>query len=345
MFLQGFFFSKRKRWWLVLPGSIVLAMGSIFIPWNTWNLKSSPNPVKNYAEALQRIADGQVQETALLNPLCQTQVLTHGQTTEQVIILVHGYTSCPEQFMQLGQLFYQRGWNVLLAPMPRHGYVDRMTKAHAELTAEELAVYSDEVVDIAQGLGKKVAMAGLSVGGLVTAFAATRRDDLDVAMLIAPAFSYNAIPTMATSAAMNAFAMLPNGYGWWNEDTKENGGVPHGYPRYAKRTLAQSLRLSYATRRQLPKSRKMIVVTNANDVAVNNELTYQTIAHWKKQGINLETHEFPLELNLDHDLIEPLHPNANTTAVYPKLVELMTQAVADKSPSGKSTSSDSSSVQ
>jgi hypothetical protein len=69
------------------------------------------------------------------------------------IILVHGYTNCPQQFKALGQRFYDMGYNVLIAPLPHHGLADRMTEEHGLLTAEELAAYADETVDLAQGLG------------------------------------------------------------------------------------------------------------------------------------------------------------------------------------------------
>lgn len=315
-----------RRWWripVLLFVTLLLGLLMLFIPWNTSELGSHPHPVQNYATALQRIEALRAPDSAAMNPVCRVQLLTQGRQVERVIILVHGYTSCPQQFMELGKRFYDLGYNVLIAPMPHHGLRDRMTESHAHLTAEELATYADEVVDIAQGLGDTVVMAGLSVGGVVTAFAAENRSDIDLAVLISPAFSYKPIPNAVRAVAMNAFNLLPNAYVWWNEAKKQQGGVPHGYPRYAQRALAQSLRLSYAARDDKPKARKILVITNPNDDAVNNELTYQVITQWRKQGLNLETYEFPAALKLPHDLIEPLAPEGNMELVYGKLVELV----------------------
>lgn len=116
--------------------------------------------------------------------------MTHGQPVERVIVLVHGYTNCPQQFHELGQRFYYLGYNVLIAPLPYHGLADRLTDEQAELKAEELVAYADEVVDIAHGLGKRVIMAGISGGGVTTAWAAQNRSDLDLAVIISPAFGY-----------------------------------------------------------------------------------------------------------------------------------------------------------
>lgn len=321
--------ARLRRGILFTIALLLLAIFLLFIPWNTGGLTSHPRPTKSYAQALQRIETLRVQDSAAMNPVCRVQLLTQGQRVGQVIVLVHGYTSCPQQFMELGKRFYALGYNVLIAPMPHHGLRNRMSEDHAHLTAEELATYADEVVDIAQGLGDTVVMAGLSAGGVVTAFAARHRKDLDLAMLISPAFGYKKVPTLATSAAMNAFSLLPNDYGWWNVEKKEQGGVPHGYPRYSQRALAQALRLSFAARSGKPKAGKILVVTNPNDEAVNNEITYQAIEQWRKQKVKLDTYEFPLSLKLPHDLIEPLAPEGNMEVVYGKLVELVNNSFKD----------------
>lgn len=318
--------SFKRQWWRVLlffTIGLFLSVLLLFIPWNTSSLHSRPQPVKTYTEALQRIDDLKSSESRAMNPVCNAQLLTQGKSVKRAIILVHGYTSCPQQFMELGTRFYRQGYNVLLAPMPHHGLSDRMTEAHSKLTAEELARYADQMVDIAQGLGDTVIMMGLSAGAVVTAFAAKNRRDLDIAVLISPAFGYKKVPTIATSAAMNAFSVLPNGYGWWDVEKQEQGGVPHGYPRYSQRALAQALRLSYAARSGKPKAGKILVVTNPNDEAINNEITYEEIKDWRKQKIKFETYEFPAALKLPHDLIEPLAPEGNIEVVYGKLVELV----------------------
>ena len=78
------------------------------------------------------IAALQAQEAAGDNPQCATQFLTHGKKTAHVIAFVHGYSNCPQMFMQLGQQFYALGYNVLIVPLPHHGLADRLTDVHPD---------------------------------------------------------------------------------------------------------------------------------------------------------------------------------------------------------------------
>src|SRR5215213_8270760 len=153
----------RRRWiMLLILGIVVASVSMILIPWNLSTLSSHPRPVQNYAEALQRVEILRGQEPQEMNPVCRLQLMTHDKKVDRAIILVHGYTNCPQQFHEVGKRFYDLGYNVLIAPLPHHGLANRMTEAHAQLKAEELAAYADATVDIAQGLGEHVMMMGIS---------------------------------------------------------------------------------------------------------------------------------------------------------------------------------------
>lgn len=329
-------FLWRWRWFLVAFGMLLLAIWILFQPLGTNGLQAHPQPVEDYVAAVQRIQKIYAKDSAALNPLCRILLLTQGRKAERSVVMVHGYTSCPHQFFELGKQFYDLGYNVLIAPMPYHGLTDRMTDAHAKLTAKDLALYADEVVDIAQGLGEHVTVMGLSVGGVVTAWAAQNRTDIDLAVLISPAFGYGVIPPPATAAAMNIFSILPNGFDWWNPEKKEQGGVPHGYPRYAKRALAEALRLGFSVQQSAQKQQlttPMLVITNANDHQINNERTAAIVELWRKKGAKLETHEFPESLQLNHDLIEPYYQKEQTEQlIYPQLLEWILTAHGDSLP-------------
>ena len=326
-------FFRRFRWLLLALGILLLAIFLLLQPWGVSSLHSNPKPAKTYLEAVQRIQKMDAVDSAAMNPLCRITFLTQGQKTERAIVLVHGYTSCPYQFFELGKQFYDIGYNVLIAPMPYHGLADRMTDAHAQLTAEDLAAYADEVVDIAQGLGEKVTMMGLSVGGVVTAWAAQNRSDIELAVLVSPAFGYGVVPPNLTAAAMNTYLLLPNGYDWWNPAKQEQGGVPHGYPRYSKHALAQALRLGFSVQQSAKKQKPptpLLLITNANDHQINNERTAEIAALWRKNGAKLEVHEFSETLQLKHDLIEPLNQKEKTEEiVYPHLLEWTLKAQGD----------------
>ncbi len=320
----------RHRWPMVLILVVVVGLiFGLFIPWNTGGLVSHPNPVNNYQEAVQRIEAMQKTNSQKMNPDCNTQFLTQGKKTEKTFVLVHGYTNCPMQYQALSQEFYNLGYNVLIAPLPHHGLADRMTNDQGLMTAEELAAYADNVIDIAQGLGEQVTLLGISAGGATTAWAAQNRSDIDLAVIISPAFGFKQIPTPLTAPVMNIYATLPDSYNWWEPDKQEKAGPFHTYPRYSKFGLSQTLRIGFSVQveagQQAPAARKILVITNANDESVNNTITYEVTTNWFKHGANLFTYEFPVEQKLIHDLIDPAQEKQQTALVYPRLMDLITK--------------------
>ena len=320
----------QRSWLIVLLIAVFLgSVISLFIPWNITGLTSHTNPAQSYEDAVQRISAIQNSNTEKMNPDCETQFMTNGKKVEQVIVMVHGYTNCPKQFQELGQKFFDAGYNVLIAPLPHHGLVDRMTDEQGQMTAQELATYADTVVDIAHGLGEKVIMVGISAGGATTAWAAQNRSDLDMAVIISPAFGFKQVPTPLTAPVMNIYATLPDSYEWWEPDKQANAGPNHTYPRYSKFGLSQTLRIGFSVqtkaRQEAPAAKKLLIITNANDESVNNNLTYEITANWRQHGANISTYEFPLELKLVHDLIDPAQEKQQIDLVYPRLIDLITK--------------------
>jgi carboxylesterase len=322
---------SAKGWRIVLLilGCVLAAGFVIQTPWNVSNLSSHPNPAESYAEAEQRAEQLRAQEAAEMNPVCQLQMMTHGKKVDRAIILVHGYTNCPQQFKELGQRFYDSGYNVLIAPLPHHGLADRMTEAQAQLNAEELARYADAVVDMAQGMGDQVVMMGISAGGVTTAWAAQHRADLDAAVIISPAFGFKQIPTPLTAAVMNIYTLLPDGYVWWDPALQTEITPDYAYPRYSKHALVQILRLGFSVQADAesskPAAQKVVVVFNPSDDSVNNPLTMTVIKNWQAHGANLTTFEFEQSLQLQHDLVDPSQPYQQIDVVYPRLIELASQ--------------------
>lgn len=64
---------------------------------------------------------------------------------------------------------------------------DRTSNALADLAAEELLGVMDPSLDIAAGLGERVAMFGLSLGGNVAAASGQLRENLFLATPVSPA--------------------------------------------------------------------------------------------------------------------------------------------------------------
>jgi pimeloyl-ACP methyl ester carboxylesterase len=313
-------------------GLLTLLAGAatyLFWPVSATALASRSRPVSDYDEALRRITELQAQEKAL-TLVCQTQLLTHGQKTRRVVILVHGYTNCPAQYSTFAPQLFAQGSNVLMVPLPHHGLPDLMNEEHSRLTAEELTAYADQVVDIAQGLGDQVVMAGISLGGITTAWAAQNRSDIYRAVVISAPFGYKAIPSPLTNAAMRAFMLLPNSFAWWDPQKKEalSVGMPYAYPRYATRSLSQILRLGLnisARARNSPiQAGSLTMITNATDESVNLDMAVQITRAWQKLAPQkISSYQFPASLNLKHDLFDPHQEIDVARLAYPKIIELI----------------------
>jgi pimeloyl-ACP methyl ester carboxylesterase len=299
----------------------------LFWPVNPAPLASHAQPVSSYTQAIARLDAIQSAESDL-NPLCKAFVLTHGQKVQQAVILVHGYTTCPNQFRSFADILYNAGYNVLALPLPHHGLADRMNTAQGNLTAEELAGYADTVVDIAHGLGDKVTMVGFSAGGATAAWTAQHRPDLNQVVIISPTIGLKPVPTMLRVPFMHVYLLMPNNFVWWNETKKEACEPDYAYPRYATHSVAQSMRLGLMVQADAGKdpmqAASAVVVTNANDQAVDNTAIAQLVDTWQKHNPGkVTTYEFPADLKLGHDLIDPHDPEANTAVVYAKLIDLL----------------------
>lgn len=303
---------------------LITAGWLLLTPQGMNKLSSQPDPASSYAESLERIAQFEQNRQEAMNPLCRTVLMSHGRKTPKAVILVHGYTSCPVQFKNLGMHLHQEGCNVLIAPLPRHGLKDRMNLEHADLKARELASYADTVVDIAEGLGEEIVMMGISAGGVVTAWAAHHRASIDQAIIISPAFGFKAIPVPLTALAMNVYSLLPDTMTWWDPEL-ENAVTPsYSYPRYSRHALTEILRLGFDVKRlsneQPPAARHLTVVFNESDTKISNPMTWKIVNQWKQHNAPLDTLHFQAGLNLPHDIVNPDIPGEHTRAVYPRLI-------------------------
>ena len=290
---------------------------------------SQPNPAADYAEAVQRV-ERKIASEVDFYPDSHTILMTHGARTAKIIVFVHGYPSSPAPFKEIAAQFFNRGYNVLAMTMPYHGLADRMNSEHAKLRAEDFIRYADWVVDIARGLGDHVTMAGISCGGLVTAWAAQQRQDIDLAVLISPGFGFKAIPRFWTPLMAWAFRILPNSYLWDDPQKKADSLRPYNYLRLSTHVLGQILRLSRSihglAQRKAPAADSILVITNRNDPAVDNMVTDEVVNLWRTRWAKkVQTYRFPADLGLGHDIIGVDDPNMNVALVYPKLFELIDQ--------------------
>jgi len=288
-----------------------------------------PNPAHSYSEAIERLEAWQAQEPGDVNPQAPMRWLVHGQRTAQVVVLLHGLTATPYQFYPLGEALFERGYNVVIPRFPAHALQDRMTEAPAHLTAEQMVETACRALDIAHGLGDMVSVAGLSMGGVTTSWAAQYRPDVDHAMIISPAFAIQLIPIGLTPVAVSCILAVPNFFKWWDPVLKDTPMPPlNNYPRLATRALAQVMRLGLLVqaeaRRRSPAARQVTMVLNPCDPSVDNRAAEAMLASWGYSGAkNVNVYYFDQSLELAHDLVSEDTPSQKIDVVHPILVGLM----------------------
>lgn len=321
---------RRIKWWLpagAVAAALLLGGTRLLRPLTFEDLVSTPDPARSYDAAMERWARTRAREAEMpLHDGGRTIVLTHGYRTERVFVLLHGLTNAPRQFRELGEKLFATGANVVIPRLAHHGLADRMTDAHAAMTAQDLIRYAQYGVDLAQGLGRKVTVVGLSVSGISAAWLAQNRDDIGEVFLLAPFFGPAVIPDPLTPAFASALARLPNKMMWWDPRVRENlPGPPYNYPRFPTRAVGEALRLGLDTAQPDRKLRvdRLGVILTGNDPAVSNARTRRLVEQWRTSSPETEIflHEFPAAENIPHDFIDPLQPDARTDKVNALLVE------------------------
>jgi esterase/lipase len=280
-----------------------------------------------YAAALAHFAALRAREAddTRLNPECASVLLEHGQATPKAVVFLHGFTSSPKQFAELGAYFFERGYNVLVLRMPAHGFRDRLTPEPARLERRDFLDYATEALVLGRPLGAHLTLAGLSVSGTLVAWAAQARTDLDQAVLLAPALAPFGMPMRLVRPLARVVRRLPNVFVWWDPLQRARLGPVTSYPRFSSHAIAEAFDLAadvYAATTP-PKTTDLVSVTNAQDHSVSNRATAKLLARWRQHGARIREHDFRGEVKGLHDFIGPYHPGARSDLVYPLLWELI----------------------
>ncbi len=271
-----------------------------------------------------------------VNPLCHTRVYSHGHRVERSLVLLHGFTNCPQQFDTLGRGFFERGWNVVIPRYPRHGHTDRLNTAIAELKVDDLLGVANRAATAGAGMGERLTVAGLSLGAILAGYLAQTRDGIERSVLIAPMLGLKPIPGPALTAMGVVAKRTPNFYMWWNNELKDKLGPPYGYPRFATHAYAALFDagriLVRGARSEPPKAKSIVVITNAAEPRLDNRFTYRLIDSWRRHGAAVETFEFPASDGLTHDLIDPGNAAQRIDYVYPIVTRFIEGASSGVSP-------------
>jgi esterase/lipase len=286
-------------------------------------------PATSYQDAVARARAFMALDDDGILPAARTALLDHGSQTPLAVVLFHGITNNPAQYVQLAPLIHRAGANVFVPRMPEHGDKDRLTARLAKLTAETLLASANEAVDIAAGLGQRVAVMGISMGGTLAAFFGQYRS-IALAVPVAPDFALLQLPYGVSRAFASILLKLPNFFFWWDPRAGVKQRPLTAYPRCSTHALMQTLRVGddvYATaKHRKPLADRIVTVVNRVDPAVNNEATAEVVAAWSAFKPDCVRYVQMSKLPENHDIVDPANPLARTDLVYPKLLEILALA-------------------
>lgn len=294
-------------------------------------LTGHPNPITGYDEAIRFILERQAMDAGKLNPVCRTCLLTHGEKVAEALVLLHGFTNCPQQFATLARIWFEKGYNVLTIRISHHGLADRLTRDLEQMTAQQVVSSTEEMIDAAHGLGREVKVLGISLGGSLALWVA-QYYPVAGAIAIAPLVSLRHWSISATRLLSRLLIHLPSFFLWWDPRVGNNIRNPrHAYPRFSSRALGQVFRIGLAvdeaSRRAIPpQAHRILLVTNGADPAVENVSSLIVLRRWQAHSSGtVEHYEFEASHHLLHDMIDEQQPGQRTDLVYPVLVNLVDQ--------------------
>lgn len=232
-------------------------------------------------------------------------------------------SATPSQFERVAHELFERGHNVLVPRLPRHGHADRLSTALERLRTEDLYEAATQYVDAAYELGERVTVAGFSLGGLLAAWIG-QHHCVDRCVPISPFFGISWIPNLLMNAVAARLLRVPNRFHWWNPILRERQTPGNGYPRYATHALAHSYRMAHAllrdSRKTPPSAAQLRIVANAAEVAVNNYAIRRLYRNWRRYRPAAVEFELITGLPLSHDIVTPMRPWRLADRVEPRLV-------------------------
>lgn len=226
----------------------------------------------HYAEGVRIAGTFKDLDGPNVDPSCHTRLYTHGHRTERALVLLHGFTKCPQQLDALGRQFHERGWNVLIPRYPRHGYTDPLDTSIAELRADLMIALASRAGIAGSGLGEHLTVAGVSLGAVLAGWLAQTRVDLYRAVLIDP----RPLPGPAEVTATRMVSRLPNVF-------LRRSGRRHSSHAYAA-VFETGRRLVDAARQEAPR---------AAGIAVFTATRCRLVELWRRHRATVETHRWP----------------------------------------------------
>ena len=265
-------------------------------------------------------------DTDRIEASARTLVLHHGARAAHATLLLHGLSASPRQFIAVAHALHERGHNVFVPRLPRHGYRDRYSRALATLDSRQLKACALDALRITRGFGELVHVAGFSLGGLLSCYLA-QTEPIHRMVAVSPFLGVVWLPNTLRMAAARLVFRLPNRFYWWDPILRERQQPAHGYPQYSTHAIAHGLTLSDEVFElacvRPPQADSSALVINRFEPAVNNRSIRKLGRLWQahKPGtVEVVTlHGIPVV----HDIIEPKRYPKVAQRVAGELVEMI----------------------
>jgi carboxylesterase len=261
--------------------------------------------------SLDRVARLMAADDELIAPACRTRLLSHETPTPTVHLLLHGYTNAPAQLREIAQAYFAAGDNVLVPRVPSHGFEDPLTRELSELTPELLEAFCNDIVDAAAGLGDRLVVTGLSLGGLLAGYLGKMRDEVAEVRMVSPFIQPKAVPEWVSAPFDAAMRALPDVYSWWNPKLREKEiAGTWATPKFSMKAVGAQIAFRRHTEqtdspRTIPLNRVLLVV-NDNDIAVRNDVAERFVeSQLGPLSDAIEVAMLDKALGFTHDLFEP----------------------------------------
>lgn len=285
------------------------------------------DPTTDRAAALARLAELTGADTAIPDAT-STQLFEPSPDAPVTIVIWHGFTNAPSQFVAVAEQLRDSGYRVLLPRMPRHGLPDLRNRQLASLTDAELVAQVDTCVDIAAGLGDEVWVVGLSAGGLMASWAAATRGEVSRAVLMAPLVAPKGFPMPVVRLCVKFPRIVPRYYMWWDPRHKDDieNNSPYAYPGFPLPGVMPFLHLSESlfddTISAGHRLDRVVLVTNPCDLAVRLDAADAFASHvFAGTADYFGRATIDPELHWTHDFVDPWSPARGTTEQVVAIVE------------------------
>ncbi|GAB6898975.1 hypothetical protein JCM9957A_20650 [Kineosporia succinea] len=279
---------------------LVVLIGGLYVfPLSNERLQNPRPRVISFVEAAA-VAQNAAETDAVddqVRPECRSLARIHPEKTAKSVLMLHGYTSCPKDYVQLAEVFYDRGYNVYAPREPHHGLLD--ADQAQEVSTGSLAEYADEAMNVVAGLGEETGVIGLSGGAVLATWLAEFRTDT-VAHLLALSPFYQPASSQAPAFAIKPLIVL---YGFRLLPNRRVGDT-----NFTLSGLAQYLRVGRNLRDDPTsgKLRTVAVATSAKDPFIDREKAVEVPTRLAEaNGLKVRTHEFGPETGLGHNIVNP----------------------------------------